>query len=321
MGGTLTASSSVGEGSTFRFVAQFDLAPETSRKVRASPRDFNGNRVLLISDNATSSLILQKMLQDLGFESDAYRSPKDAPARLLSLTTKEQPYSLAVIDISMPATDAFALIAEIRRIARTLPIVMLDSNARPGDAAHQAEAGLSGHALKPVARSRLLGLVSAALGEGKPQQGPAGSVDNREQLAVKPARILVVDDSQNNRLLYQAYLRSSQYQLTFEEEGKAAVDRFATSDFDLILMDMEMPVMDGLAATRAIRALETERGARLIPIIDVSVEDIERTGDAGCTAYLTKPVSKLNLLRVIERHRREQPPVETVSPREKDRPA
>jgi CheY-like chemotaxis protein len=146
-------------------------------------------------------------------------------------------------------------------------------------------------------------------------------VDNREQLAVKPARILVVDDSQNNRLLYQAYLRSSQYQLTFEEEGKAAVDRFATSDFDLILMDMEMPVMDGLAATRAIRALETERGARLIPIIDVSVEDIERTGDAGCTAYLTKPVSKLNLLRVIERHRREQPPVETVSPREKDRPA
>jgi CheY-like chemotaxis protein len=150
-------------------------------------------------------------------------------------------------------------------------------------------------------------------------------VDNREQLAVKPARILVVDDSQNNRLLYQAYLRSSQYQLTFEEEGKAAVDRFATSDFDLILMDMEMPVMDGLAATRAIRALETERGARLTPIIavsaDVSVEDIERTGDAGCTAYLTKPVSKLNLLRVIERHRREQPPVETVSPREKDRPA
>jgi CheY-like chemotaxis protein len=132
MGGTLTASSSVGEGSTFRFVAQFDLAPETSRKVRASPRDFNGNRVLLISDNATSSLILQKMLQDLGFESDAYRSPKDAPARLLSLTTKEQPYSLAVIDISMPATDAFALIAEIRRIARTLPIVMLDSNARAG---------------------------------------------------------------------------------------------------------------------------------------------------------------------------------------------
>jgi CheY-like chemotaxis protein len=106
-----------------------------------------------------------------------------------------------------------------------------------------------------------------------------------------------------------------------EEDGKAAVDRFAASDFDLILMDVEMPGMDGLAATRAIRALERERGARLIPIIavsaDVSAEDIERTGHAGCTAYLTKPVSKLNLLRVIERHRRVEQPVQTVSPREK----
>jgi two-component system sensor histidine kinase/response regulator len=335
MGGHLTASSAVGEGSTFRFVAQFDVAPQTARKVRASPKD-HGNRVLLISDNATSSLILREMLQGFGLESDAYGLPADALARLLAPTAHEQPYSLAVIDLSMPATDAFAVIAEIRRISSGLPIksrpiqslsiVLLDSNARLGDAARRVEAGLSGYALKPVARSRFLGLVSAALGEGKSQQCPAGSVDNagsvdhREPLAVQPARILVVDDSENNRLLFQAYLRASQYQLTFEEDGKAAVDRFATSDFDLILMDVEMPGMDGLAATRAIRALERERGARLTPIIavsaDVSAEDIERTGHAGCTAYLTKPVSKLNLLRVIERHRRAEQPEETVSPRE-----
>jgi two-component system sensor histidine kinase/response regulator len=330
MGGTLTAASSVGEGSTFRFVAQFDVAPETSRKVRSSPKDFHGHRVLLMSDNATSSLILQEMLQDLGLESDAYRSPADALARLLALTANEQPYSLAVIDVSMPGTDAFAVIAEIRRISRTLPlkslpIVLLDSNTRLGDAAHQAKAVLSGYALKPVSRSRLLRLVSAAMGEGKSLPCPAGSVDNREQLAVKPARILVVDDSQNNRLLFQAYLRASQYQLTFEEDGKAAVDRFTTSDFDLILMDMEMPVMDGLAATRAIRALERERDARLTPIIavtaEVSAEGIRRTANAGCTAYLTKPVSKLNLLRAVEKHRREQPPVKKVSPREKACPA
>ena len=172
-----------------------------------------------------------------------------------------------------------------------------------------------------MARSRLLGLVSAALGDAKPQQCLAGSVDNREQLAGKATRILVVDDSQNNRLLFQAHLRSSQYQLTFEEDGKAGLDRFASSDFDLILLDVEMPVMDGLAATRAIRALERERGVPLTPIItvsaDVSVQHIERMCSAGCTAYLTRPVSKLNLLRAIERHRREQQPVETVSPREK----
>jgi signal transduction histidine kinase len=220
MGGTLTAASSVGKGSTFRFVAQLDVASETSRKVRASPQGLHGNRVLLISDNATSSLILEEMLQGFGLESDAYRLPADALARLLALTANEQPYSLAVIDVSLPATDAFAVIAEIRRVSsalpiKSLPIVLLDSNARLGDAAQRVEAGLSGYALKPVARSRLLGLVSAALGEGQPQQCPAGSVDHRGALAVQPTRILVVDDSQNNRLLFQAYLRTSQYQLTF----------------------------------------------------------------------------------------------------------
>ena len=326
MGGTLTAASSEGEGSTFRFVAQFDEAPESSRTARASPRNFHGNRVLLMSDNAASSLILQEMLQGFGLESDAYRSPADALARLLALTANEQPYSLAVIDVSLPGTDAFVVAAEIRRIARSLPTkslptVLLDSNAGLADGARKVDAGLSGYALKPVARSRFLRLVSAAMGEEKPQQCPAGNLDQRVPLAVKPARILVVDDSQNNRLLFQAYLRTSQYQLTFEEDGKSAVDRFAASDFDLILMDMEMPGMNGLAATRAIRALERERGAPLTPIIavsaDVSAEDIERTGHAGCTAYLTKPVSKLNLLRAIEKHRREQQSVEPISPREK----
>jgi len=126
-------------------------------------------------------------------------------------------------------------------------------------------------------------------------------------------RILVVDDWPDNRLLVKLYLKDSPYQLTFEENGKAAVDRFTTSDFDLILMDVQMPVMDGLDATRAIRALERERGTLSIPILALtahaSLQDVEKSGDAGCNAHLSKPISKLQLLSAIEKHRRHGKPV------------
>jgi len=133
---------------------------------------------------------------------------------------------------------------------------------------------------------------------------------------VRPARILVVDDSPDNRLLVQVYLKTGPYELAFEQDGKAAVDRFAGSDFDLILMDVRMPVMDGLAATCAIRRLERERGADAIPILALSakagVRDIERSVAAGCNAHLSKPISKLELVDAIEKYRRPSKPLETL---------
>ena len=109
---------------------------------------------------------------------------------------------------------------------------------------------------------------------------PAASVDPIEKEPVKPAKILVAEDSPDNRLLVDVYLKGSPYQLTFEEDGKAALDRFATADFDLILMDVQMPVMDGIAATRAIRALERERLTPPIPIValtaNANFQDVER---------------------------------------------
>ena len=114
---------------------------------------------------------------------------------------------------------------------------------------------------------------------------------------------MIAEDSPDNRLLLQVYLKGSPYQLIFEEDGKAAVDGLATSDFDLILMDVRMPVMDGLAATRAIRARERQRGTASIPIValtaNASLLDIERSRDAGCNAHLSKPVSKIGLLSTI----------------------
>jgi CheY-like chemotaxis protein len=237
--------------------------------------------------------------------------------------TGEQPYSLVIIDECMPGMGGFEAAAEMRRIAGGLPIVLLSFDAKPGDATLRREIGLSGYAVKPVARAQLLHLVCHAMAVQEYfEPRPVEFVVCREKEPVKPARLLVAEDSADNRLLVRAYLKGSPYQLTFEEDGKAAVDRLAITDFDLILMDVRMPVMDGLDATRAIRAIERERGAAAIPIIaltaNASLEDMERSRKAGCNAHLCKPISKLELLSAIEKHRRQVKPVDTAQSGSRD---
>jgi CheY-like chemotaxis protein len=141
---------------------------------------------------------------------------------------------------------------------------------------------------------------------GAPIRRPAGSVDRKAKDPLQPVRILVAEDSFESRLLLQIYLKDSPYEATFEEDGKAAVERFASSEFDLILMDVQMPILDGLAASRAIRAIERERGSASVPILALtandSVQDIERSVEAGCDDHLSKPISKLELLRAIQKY-------------------
>jgi signal transduction histidine kinase/HPt (histidine-containing phosphotransfer) domain-containing protein len=315
MGGHLTATSSVGQGSTFRFDAQFDPGTGNTRKATAYIADFRGKRALLIDDNATNCFILQETLQAWGWESDAFRLPAEALAQLRETLTSGQPYSLVVLDRDMPEMDGFETATEIRRVAGSLPTIMLTSDARPGDIARRKEAGLSGYAVKPVTRTNLFRLICEAMEARKdPELNPAEGLDRHEKNPVNPARILVAEDSPDNRLLVQAYLRGSPYQVTYEENGKAAVDRVAAADFDLVLMDVQMPVMDGLTATRAIRVLERQRGSPAIPIVAVTanagLEDIEKSSDAGCDAHLSKPVSKRELLSAIEKYTWRLQPVE-----------
>jgi PAS domain S-box-containing protein len=324
MGGHLTATSSIGEGSTFRFTAQFDPAREKAQKVSAAPEELHGKRVLLIDDSATSCLILRETLQAWGLKSDAFQRPAEALACLAGEMAGDEPYSLVILDHRMPEMGGFETAAEIKRIAGDVPIVMLSSDAKPGDTTRRLEAGMSGYAVKPVARPQLLRLICDVMDtrEGSTPR-PDEPVDRQEEEHVKPARILVAEDSSDNRLLVQAYLKDTPYDLIFEEDGKAAVDRFAASNFDLVLMDVLMPVMDGLAATRAIRALERERSTPFTPIIALTanarLQDIEKSSLAGCNAHLSKPISRSDLLSAIEKWRRSPKQVETARPESPER--
>jgi PAS domain S-box-containing protein len=317
MGGNISATSSTGKGSTFRFTAPFGLAPEKAQNTGFTPSDLFGKRVLLIDDNETNCLILRETLQAWGLKSDTCLLAAEALARLPEEMGGEKPYSLIIIDGGTPGMDGFQTASEIRRIAGGVPIVMLTSNAKQGDATRRAEVGLSGYAVKPVPRAHLLRLVCNALAlRERPELHPAGRVDGKEEGPVKLARLLVAEDSPDNRLLVEVYLKGSPYHLTFAEDGEAAVDRFGSEDFDLVLIDVRMPKKDGLAATRAIRALERERGAAPTPIIaltaNASSRDIEMSADAGCNAHLSKPISKIELLSAIEKFRRQTKPAQTA---------
>jgi CheY-like chemotaxis protein len=197
----------------------------------------------------------------------------------------------------------------VREVASEIPIVLLGSDALPGHCAQCQELNISGHAIKPVRRTDLLRLVFDALtAKNVSSHVMAGVPMTVPHVAEggKALRILIAEDSVDNRLLLNAYLKGSPHHLTFVENGKAAVDSFLTGAFDLILMDMQMPVMDGLDATRAIRALERNEGFARIPIIaltaNVHLREIEMTRDAGCDIHLSKPVSRQKILETLAKY-------------------
>ena len=129
------------------------------------------------------------------------------------------------------------------------------------------------------------------------------SPNRQESVEIEPLRILIAEDSVDNRKLVQVYLKGSPHRLIFAEDGRSAVDLFSAGNFDLILMDMQMPVMDGLTATRTIRAIEQERHSAQIPIIALTAnarrQDVELIRSAGCNEHLSKPISKHTLLSAI----------------------
>ena len=317
MNGHLTAASSPGEGSTLQFNAQFNVAPQNHQRVRVEPHDIRGRKVLVIDDNPTNCLILRETLNGWGSLSDLFESPEKALAGLAEVMASELPYSLALVDSRMPKMNGFETSAKIRQIAPSLPVVMLTSDARLGDAARCKEAGLSGYALKPLKRTDLLLLVFDAM---NPLEGAdarrSQSADRKKAEPLEAIRILIAEDSSDNRLLLQAYLEAGPHLLTFAEDGKVAVAHFAASNFDLVLMDIQMPVMDGLTATRAIRTIERARGGMSIPIIALTAnagpQDVKMSRQAGCNNHLSKPISKHILLSLIEEYGTPRRPPETL---------
>ena len=300
MQGEIEVESQVGRGSVFRFTASFQPATLLESREESIQTTLTGKRILVIDDDEINRMILRETLEKEGFVLSEFSSVQAALQTFERETSLSNTFSLLMLDSRIAECDGFEAFTRLRALDPSVPAVMLTSDDRPGEATRCQELGICDYAVKPVQRSQLLQMVAKAI---RSQTSPAS--ESRALAEPKAGlRILIAEDCDDSRFLMEAYLAESSHRITFAENGQEAVGLYAQGEFDLILMDMQMPVMEGRAATHAIRTLEWQQGRTHVPILALTANALaiadKASEEAGCDGHLTKPISKQRLLAALD---------------------
>ena len=308
MGGQVRLESQPGQGSTFSFTTRVKLGAARSRATADdAARLFQDKTALIVDDNETNRRILQTMLGHWGLRTVAADSGAKALALLDRSASAGQPVSLIVSDLHMPEMDGFEFVASVRRHASfsLLPVLLLTSSASVGDQKRCDELRIAARLIKPAKQSLLLDhimrIMAGVTHDRTPAAEPAAPT---EAPASAPLNVLLAEDNPVNVKFALKVLERAGHQVTVAGNGREAVELWSSKPFDLILMDVQMPEMDGLDATRAIRRAEAGRDGRT-PIIAMTANamagDREICLDAGMDGYVTKPVKREALFEELSR--------------------
>jgi PAS domain S-box-containing protein len=312
MGGAITVDSVPGQGSIFAFTARFGLQPHPSEAANASPPIvLCGLPVLIVDDNATNRHILEEWLRGYSLVPTVAGDGATAMAALWHGVARGRPYPLALLDGRMPDIDGLALAARIREQSElsATRIILLTSGDRPGDLIRARQLGIGANLLKPLQQRELMETILRVMGhQGDPESLPVGPVVVRpptpEGLVGVPLRILAAEDNEFNRDLLEHMLAGQGLSATIVPDGREALALLEREPFDLLLLDIHMPELDGFHVVGAIRERERTRGGHL-PVIALTArsrkEDRERCLRAGMDDYLAKPFKAADLLAAIDR--------------------
>jgi CheY-like chemotaxis protein len=295
-----------GKGSVFHFSVRLGIGKERGRVRAGRQMDIEGLRVLVVDDNATNRRILGQMLSNWRMKPRVVSSGEEALAALAAARRSGRGFALAVVDAHMPEMDGFTLADTIRQtpdLAGTT-VIMLTSAGQRGDAARCREVGIAAYLTKPVKQSELWDAIVVTLSRPSEPARPAALVtrhslrENRQRL-----HILLAEDNEVNQRVAVRMLEKRGHRVVTVRNGQEALRALEAEHFDLVLMDVQMPEVDGFEATRLLREQEQATGAHM-PIIAMTAHamagDRERCLAAGMDGYVSKPVRPRELFAAIE---------------------
>ena len=305
MGGTIGVESEVGKGSSFHFTARFGRQLQTIVEEDAEPIAAEGLLALVVDDNATNLAVLEELLSNWRMRPKGVNGGREALAEMEAAAARGAPYRLVLLDSQMPDLEGLEVAREIRQ-RPDLPeviLMLLSSDDKPGDMARCQELGISAFLRKPIKQSELLDAILTVLHQAPrktryittPRPSPASQHGT--------LHILLAEDNEVNQEYAVDLLRRRGHTVVVANNGQEALADWEMGTFDIILMDVQMPLMDGFAATAAIRQRENATG-RHTPIIALTAHvmkgDRERCLAAGMDAYASKPLRSQELFAAID---------------------
>jgi signal transduction histidine kinase/DNA-binding response OmpR family regulator len=308
MGGTIAVESRPGSGTVFRFSAGFTM-PANPAPDPGPSLDFLNRKILIVDDNSANCEAARILLVERGATVTVATSGAIALDLIRRMWRQCTPFDAIVMDSSMPGLDGYQVAHQANQATSRFIMMLPSSNLRV-ESGRLESLGITNYVVKPIKRNELLGAVAALLA-----QVPASAALTVQAQKVNHAvawpteqrlRILFADDSPDNRALIKAYMRSTAHLVEFAVDGAEAVNKFKKNRYDLVFMDIQMPIVDGYAAVAEIRRWENYMKRSSTPVVALTAsadsEAVRRTMEAGCDLHLAKPLKKATLLETINRY-------------------
>lgn len=312
MGGHIQVKSELGKGSEFHFTVRLKRGKEHAPAAEAgvaAEHVLPGVRILVVDDNPTNRRILEGLLRNWGMKPTLAPDGQSALAAVQESLENGRPFQLILTDMLMPGMDGIELIESIRKKNKSVlgTIMMLTSSGHHEDASRCEELGIAAYLLKPIRQAELRKAIARVLGAVADHAHP--SILTKETLESHKVNVslsvLLAEDNAVNQKLAKALLEKRGHKVTVVGNGREALQALEQTHFDIVLMDMQMPEMDGIEATKAIRAREERSGGRQ-PVIAMTAlamkGDRERGIGAGMDDYLTKPLRAIELDAILEKY-------------------